>query len=153
MRSTPSFRATTPALILLVDDNQDGILARKSVLEGLGYQILTATSAEEALELSKEHQLNLVVTDFKMQHMDGVGLIAALRSSGHDVPIILLSGFAERLGFNEAATGASLVIQKSANEVDHLVRGIKRLLSPTKKPPSSSPANEGAVKRKGKAGN
>ena len=152
MRSAPSFRATTSALILLVDDNPDGILARKSVLQELGYQILTASSAEGALELIKEHRVDLVVTDFKMQQMDGVGLIAAMRKSGQDVPVILLSGFAERLGFNEAATGASLVIQKSANEVDHLVRGIKRLLSPSKKPPSPQTLS-GALKRKGKAGN
>jgi len=151
MRSAPSFRATTPALILLVDDNQDGILARKSVLEGLGYQIVPASSAEEALELAKEHQFNLVVTDFKMKEMDGVGLIAALRRSGLEVPVILLSGFAERLGFNEAATGASLVIQKSMNEVDHLVRGIRRLLSPSKKPPAAQGIT-GPRKRKAKTG-
>jgi len=151
MRSAPSYRATTPALILLVDDNEDGILARKSVLQELGYQILAARSAEEALELVTEHRFNLVVTDFKMQQMDGVGLIAALRTGGHDVPVILLTGFAERLGFNEAATGASLVIQKSNNELDHLVRGIKRLLSPSKKPVSAQ-AGAAALKRKAKAG-
>lgn len=152
MRSAPSLRATTPALILLVDDNPHGILARKSVLEELGYQILAASSAEDALELVKEHRIDLVVTDFKMQQMDGVGFIAALRTSGHDVPVILLSGFVDRLGFNEASTGASLVIQKSNNEVDHLLRGIKRLLSPTKKPPSPQLLT-GALKRKAKAGN
>ncbi len=122
------------------------------MLEELGYQILTASSAEEALELVKQHRLDLVVTDFKMQEMDGVGLIAALRSSGQDVPVILLSGFVERLGFNEAATGASLVIQKNTNEIDHLLRGIKRLLAPSKKPPSPE-ALTGVQKRKAKAGN
>jgi CheY-like chemotaxis protein len=128
------------------------MLARKSVLQGLGYGIVAASSAEEALELVKEHQFDLVVTDFKMQHMNGVGLIAALRSGGHDVPVILLSGFAEKLGFNEAATGASLVIQKSANEVDHLVRGIKRLLSPPTRKPASSQTDTSSLKRKAKPG-
>ncbi len=152
MRSAPSLRATQPALILLVDDNPHGVLARKSVLEELGYQILTASSAEDALELVKQHRVDLVVTDFKMQEMDGVGLIAALRTSGQDAPIILLSGFVERLGFNETATGASLVIQKDTNEIDHLLRGIKRLLSPSKKPPAPQTLT-GTVKRKSKAGN
>jgi CheY-like chemotaxis protein len=152
MRSAPSLRATTPALILLVDDNPHGILARKSVLEELGYQILTASSAEDALDLVKEHRVDLVVTDFKMQQMDGVGFIAELRKCGQDVPVILLSGFAESLGFNETITGASLVIQKSTNEVDLLLRGIRRLLTATKKPPSPQTLT-GTLKRKARAGN
>jgi CheY-like chemotaxis protein len=151
MRSAPSLRATTPALILLVDDNPHGILARKSVLEELGYQIISASSAEDALLLVKEHRVDLVVTDFKMREMDGVGFIAALRSGGLNVPVILLSGFADKLGFNERSTGASLVIQKSGNEVDPLLRGIKRLLTPAKKPPSAQLLT-GVAKRKAKAG-
>jgi CheY-like chemotaxis protein len=152
MRSAPSLRATTPALILLVDDNRHGIAARKSVLEELGYQILTASSAEEALLLVQKHQFDLVVTDFKMQEMDGVGFIAALRTGGRNVPVILLSGFVDKLGFNEGSTGASLVIQKNGNELDHLLRGIKRLLTPTKKPPSPQTLTA-ALKRKAKTGN
>ena len=133
MRSASLFRATTPSLILLVDDNRDGILARTYVLRELGYQILTARSAEEALELMKEHQFDLLVTDFKMAQIDGLGLIATLRNGGHDLPVILLSGFAEKLGFNTGDTGASLVIQKNKNEVDQLLRGIQWLLTPAKK--------------------
>ncbi len=151
MRSAPSLRATTPALILLVDDNRHGIAARKSVLGELGYQIVTASSAEEALLILKEHRVDLVVTDFKMQEMDGVGFIAALRTFGQEVPVILLSGFVDKLGFNERSTGASLVIQKDGNEIDYLLRGIKRLLAPTKKPPSPQTLT-GTLKRKAKAG-
>lgn len=120
-------------------------------MEELGYQILTASSAEEALLLVNEHGVDLVVTDFKMQEMDGVGFIAALRTGGQDVPVILLSGFVDKLGFNERSTGASLVIQKNGNEIDHLLRGIKRLLIPTKKPPSPQTLT-GTLKRKAKAG-
>ncbi len=140
MQSALSFRATVPSLILLVDDNLDGILARTYVLQELGYQILTARSAEEALELMKEHQFDLLVTDFKMAQMDGLGLITTLRNRGHDLPVILLSGFAETLGLNATDTGASLVIQKNKNEVDQLLRGIQRLLKPAKKPASSQPS-------------
>jgi CheY-like chemotaxis protein len=151
MRSVPSYRATTPALILLVDDNQDGVLARKCVLQELGYQIATAASAEEALTLVKVHPFNLIITDFKMAHMDGAALIASLRKDGYDVPVILLSGFVDKLGFTEAATGASMVIQKSANEVAHLVRAVKRLLAPARKP-ASSQRSSGPLTRNAKAG-
>ncbi len=116
----------------------------------LGYRIITANSAKQALELIKEHQFNLVITDFMMPDMNGAGLIAAIRCNGYDLPVILLTGFADKLGFKEANTGASLVIQKSSNEVAHLVRGVKRLLSPARKPASSQAPD--SPTRKAKAG-
>jgi hypothetical protein len=54
----------------------------------------------------------------------------------------LLSGFIEPLGLTEANTGADAVIAKSASETTHLLRAIKRLLSPSRvkrKPPTSQP--------------
>lgn len=132
MRSALPQRATHPALILIVDDNQNGIIARRAVLESLGYEVVTASSAEEALEQVGLHPVDLLVTDFRMPAMDGVELIQALRNRSFEKPIILLTGFAEKLGFTEASTGANLVIQKSANEIQILSRGVKRLLTPRK---------------------
>ncbi len=132
MRSVPPPLATRPALILLVDDNRNGIVARSAVLRSIGYEVVTAGSAEEALELVEHHSVDLLVTDFRMPAMDGVELIRALRARNFEKPIILLTGFAEKLGFTEDITGANMVIQKSANEVQILSRGVKRLLMPRK---------------------
>lgn len=132
MRSVSVNRAPTQALILLVDDNKDGIIARRSVLEELGYQVVTAGCGSDALHLVEERSLDLVVTDYRMEPMDGLELIALLRQRGFKNPIILLSGFAESLGMRSENTGADVVIQKSANEVANLVRQTKRLLTPKK---------------------
>jgi len=140
MRSTPPLQATQSSLILLVDDNPHGMLARAAVLKSLGYEVITAASAEEALEVACARALDLVVTDFRMPEMDGKQLIDALRTRGFGMPVILLSGFADKLGFDEKNSGANLVIQKSANEVAVLASAIKRLLSNARKPPSSASA-------------
>jgi len=115
------------------------MLARAAVLKSLGYEVITAASAEEALEVAGARAVDLVVTDFRMPEMDGKQLIDALRARGFQMPVILLSGFADKLGFDEKNTGANLVIQKSANEVAVLASAIKRLLGNTRKPPSSAP--------------
>lgn len=125
------------ALILLVDDNRDGVLARRSVLEELGYQVITACCGVDALTLHKERNPDLVITDYRMSPMDGLELIAHLRTQGCQKPIILLSGFAETLGMRSENTGADVVIQKSSNEVANLVRYTKRLLISPKKPAGS----------------
>jgi CheY-like chemotaxis protein len=113
--------------ILLVDDNALGLGARKSVLDELGYRTSTASSGVEALDLFRKNTYDLVVTDYRMPKMDGLELIGRMRGERPEVPIILVSGFADALGLNELNTGADVVIQKSANEVMHLVRAVARL--------------------------
>ncbi len=114
--------------ILLVDDNVSGSTARKTVLEELGHKIHVASSGADALEQFSQHKFDLVVTDYKMPRMDGLELIARLRKQQPEICIVLVSGFVDALGLNEATTGADGVIQKSANEVTHLVRAVNRLL-------------------------
>jgi len=138
MRPAVPLTAPHPAVILLVDDNPHGMLARAAVLRNLGYQVLTAVSAEEALALVATQPFDLVVTDFRMPNMDGKQLIATLRERGFVQPVILLSGFADKLGFDEESTGANLVLQKSDNETTTLMNGVKRLLGAARKPPSSA---------------
>ncbi len=148
MRSVSSFRASSHALILMVDDNRDGVLARRSVLEELGYQVISAGCGADALNLVREHEFDLVVTDFKMEPMDGLELIRHLRAGEFSKPIILLSGFVENLGLRPESTGADAVVQKSANEVANLLRHTKRLLNPPRKPAGGSTS---AARPRGKA--
>jgi CheY-like chemotaxis protein len=136
MRSASLHRAPTDALILLVDDNKDGIIARRSILEELGYRVVTAGCGSDALDLHHQRTPDLVITDYRMSPMDGLELISLLRNRGFSNPIILLSGFAETLGMRAENTGADVVIQKSSNEVANLLRYTKRLLTP-KKPAAS----------------
>jgi CheY-like chemotaxis protein len=135
--------------ILLVDDNKLGLCARKSVLEELGHRIVTASNGVDALEHFSNHTFDLVVTDYKMPRMDGLELIVKLRKIAPELPVILISGFVDALGLSEENTGADVVIQKSANEVSHMVRSVARLLrkKPAKKPVGAEAAG-GRVKRK-----
>jgi CheY-like chemotaxis protein len=125
-----------PAVILMVDDNEHGLIARKNVLKQEGFASVTATSAEAGLELLHTHHFDLVVTDYKMGGMDGIAFITHLRQRSPGTPVILLSGFVEPLGLDERSTGADAVLSKSSNEASSLVRTVHRLLTrrPTRKP-------------------
>ncbi len=128
MKTTPA-SANNGATILLVDDNPHGLVARRTVLQELGYVIHTGASGAEALELLDRHKVDLVITDFRMPNMDGVELITRMRQLRSDLPIILLSGFVEPLGLTEQSTGADVVLSKSAGELGFLIRSVRRLLS------------------------
>lgn len=138
--------------ILLVDDNANGLKARKTVLEELGYKIVTACNGKDALEQFTPRAFDLVVTDYKMPHMDGLELIANLRKHEPALPIVLISGFVDTLGLNEENTHADVVIQKNANEVSHLTRAVARLMraKPAPRPARGASRSRSSSKAKGK---
>jgi CheY-like chemotaxis protein len=127
--------------ILLVDDNRDGLLVRRCLLEEIGCCVQIALNGEEGLKLFQAGKFDVVVTDYRMPRMDGGELIQRIRALDPNARIILLSGFVEPLGLTEQNTGADAVIAKSANEPAHLLRTVKRLVNRTvRKPPGSQKA-------------
>jgi len=124
--------------ILLVDDNQDGLLVRKALLEEIGCSVETAHNGEEGLKLFQSANFSVVITDYRMPGMNGVEFIGRIRSLNANARVILLSGFVDPLGLTEENTAADLVVAKSSNEASHLVRGVKRLMNRTaaRKPPN-----------------
>lgn len=136
MRDSALVRTRNAARILLVEDNLDGILIRQCLLEEIGCTVVTARSGNDALaKFESEEAFDLVITDFKMPEMGGAELVLRLRANGFVQPIILVSGFADTLDLRKEVPGATVVIQKSSNEAQHLTRAVKKLLTP-KKPAS-----------------
>jgi CheY-like chemotaxis protein len=131
--SAPAFR------ILLIDDNRDGLTARKMLLEEIGYEVCTAASPEDGLAQFADGKFDLVITDYRMPTMNGDEVIAHIREKQPKMLIILISGLVEPLGLNEKNTGADVVIAKSSTEVTHMTRAVNRLLkrSIPKKPAGS----------------
>ncbi len=134
--------------ILLVDDNRDGLLIRKSLLEEAGCRVQVASSGEEGLRILDTAHFDVVITDYRMPGMDGVQLIQRLRERQPHPHIILLSGFVDPLGLTEENTGADAVVPKSSKEAVHLVRWVKRLMKapPVRKPAASQAAHNGRVR-------
>jgi CheY-like chemotaxis protein len=151
MSASTVFTRGGPANILLVDDNKNGLSARKAILEELGHRITTAGNGEDALEHISKVKFDLVITDYRMPRMSGVELIRKIRAVTPTVPVILLSGYVEALGLTESSTGADLVLAKNATEVPHLIRGVSRLLRQRsmKKPPASQRITPAAKRKSG----
>ncbi|MGB9456431.1 MAG: response regulator [Bryobacteraceae bacterium] len=135
MKTFPS----APSKVLLVDDNPDGLLVRRQLLEELGLEVETAPNGEEGLQRFECGRYDVVVTDYRMPRMDGIEMIRRIRARDAAARIILLSGFVEPLGLNEKNTGADAVIAKTSSEPAMLARSVKRLLNraPARKPVGS----------------
>ena len=85
--------------ILFVDDEKALVDVGKQMLERLGYQVFTRTSSIEALEAFRAdpHKFDLIVTDMTMPNMTGDVLAEKIMAIRPDIPIMLCTGFSERI--------------------------------------------------------
>ncbi|MFH0020306.1 PAS domain S-box protein [Pseudomonas fluorescens] len=84
--------------VLVVDDDSLVLTSTSLLLEDLGHRVLGATSGEQALRLFDQGEvIDLMITDMAMPKMSGAQLAHAVRMLKPDLPIILATGYAERL--------------------------------------------------------
>jgi FixJ family two-component response regulator len=118
--------------VAVVDDEEAITNVTSAFLERLGYSTVSYTSAFQFIEAfdAAPKRINLIVADVVMPGMSGVQLVKSLRESGHDVPVLLMSGYTgvkERLQPGGSAGRISFV-RKPFNGA-HLAQSVRRLLS------------------------
>jgi len=85
--------------ILLVDDEAAIVWLERQMLERLGYRVTSRVSSLEALEAFKaaSDAYDLVITDMTMPNMTGDSLAKAIKAIRADIPVIICTGFSERI--------------------------------------------------------
>ena len=97
--------ATRSLTVLAVDDDALVLVNTAAMLEDLGHRVFEAASGRQALEiLSRESQIDLVITDQAMPGMTGFQLAEIVKARWPDIGIILATGYAELT----PGTGAAL---------------------------------------------
>ncbi len=79
--------------ILVIDDEQDLLFMASERLTNWGYQVLTATSGEEALQMVEQQPPDLILLDILMPQMKGRAVCAKLKANPktQHIPIIFLT--------------------------------------------------------------
>src|ERR1700761_2518677 len=81
--------------ILCVDDEETPRTLRKLILEKQGYQVLTAASGAQALEILDSAEITVVLSDQMMPGMTGTELTKSVKAIRPKMPVILISGVNE----------------------------------------------------------
>ena len=99
---------TTPAHILLVDDDEDFLFQHRIQLENAGFRVTTASTRAEAEALADEVKPDLAILDLMMeQHDDGFVLSHHLKRKSPDLPVILVTAVTAETGISfKPTTGA-----------------------------------------------
>jgi len=88
-------QTTEKNTLLFVDDEVNIIAALKRVFRKTGYEIHTASSGEEGLDILKQHPVDLVISDQRMPGMTGVEFLKRVKELYPDTLRIVLSGYSE----------------------------------------------------------
>jgi len=120
--------------IMVIDDNPDIITIVKTILEGKGYNVHSAFSGVELLNLLKDQKPDLIILDIMMPEMDGLEVLTRLKgvTDTATIPIILLTAkvqYEDVLGGYKL--GADYYITKPFTSTQ-LVNGINLLLGEAK---------------------
>jgi len=120
--------------ILLVEDEQSQRTILRRVLEREGHEIETADNGKAALELLKNKQFNLVISDMRMPQMTGRDLLKIIKKQWADLPVLIVTAFAELDDAIDlvAREGAFYYLEKPIN-LDSLKNEVERALN-TQKP-------------------
>jgi PAS domain S-box-containing protein len=116
--------------ILFVDDEKTIADIGTRILEILGYQATARTSSIEALEAfrANPYGFDLVITDMTMPNMTGDHLAEKLKAIRPDIPIIVCTGFSNRINAAKAAAlGISVILTKPVFKDDY-ARAVKNVL-------------------------
>ncbi len=82
-------------LILIIDDETGSRESMALAIQKTGFAVRTFDDAREALEFldAEGDRARVAVCDLRMPHLDGLGFLAAVRERGHDLAVVLVTGF------------------------------------------------------------
>ena len=114
--------------ILVVDDEKNVRVLFERILAKEGYEVECAASGSEAIDKLASNSFDLVVTDLKMDGIDGLDLIRKGKRTNQAIPFILISGYGTaQTAVSAAQEGADVYLMKPIDMKD-LKLAVKRAL-------------------------
>jgi CheY-like chemotaxis protein len=121
-----------PRRVLLAED--DALLAQ-TVLDFLsdeGFSVVMAGDGQQALEQAKTVVFDVLLTDLRMPHVDGIQLVRGLRTKRPALPVVVMSGNAPvnlRTSIVREGEGPLVIVAKPVR-LPHLLQAIEQVLTP-----------------------
>ena len=114
--------------ILVVDDEPNYLIILEELLEDEGFEVLTATNGNEALEVAEKADINLIVTDMQMPEMNGVELLFESKKRWPAIPVIMVTAFGEVDKAVSAMQAGAFNFLSKPFKNDELIANIKKAI-------------------------
>jgi two-component system CheB/CheR fusion protein len=136
--------ANREATVFIVDDNSAVREAMRDLLHENGYQVEVFADGSSFLDCYRAGRKECVVVDVQMPGMNGIELIQRLRSSGHDIPVVVATGNATvAIAVRAMQAGATDFVEKPVRSAG-LLASVKGALNQAEKAAKLSVARQSA---------
>ncbi len=117
------------ACILVVDDDEGVRENLAELFEVVGYSVLTAGNAVEAMEKLSAHEVDLLLTDYRMPGPNGVELIESARRTKPGMRAVLMTAFGDSFTEIESVRRGAIGYLNKPFEADEITGLVARILS------------------------
>ncbi len=114
--------------ILVVDDDRSALESLAEVLQKEGYSVIKAENGSSALNQVSLNNIDLVLTDLRMQEIDGMKVLETVRATSKDIPVIVMTGFASMETAIEAIRNGAYDYLSKPFRLDHVRLIVRRAL-------------------------
>jgi len=117
------------ACILVVDDDEGVRENLAELFEVVGYSVLTAGNAVEAMEKLSAHEVDLLLTDYRMPGPNGVELIESARRTKPGMRAVLMTAFGDSFSELESVRRGAIGYLNKPFEADEITGLVARILA------------------------
>lgn len=118
--------------ILIVEDDLTYATMLKTWLERKGFKVTTASKVSQACTLIGKDRYDLILSDLRLPDRDGTTLIAWLKKEGHDIPLIIMTRYADIRGAVQAMKDGAVDYVAKPIVPDELLRKLREALDTPK---------------------
>ena len=114
--------------ILVVDDEKLTCMNIKHVLEKQKYEVYSALSGEEAISLLSHHNFDVIITDLKMQDIDGLSVLEQAKKNHPSTEVIIITGYATVNAAVEAMKKGSFQFLSKPLKLEEIISTVENAL-------------------------
>ncbi len=119
---------TDPASILIIDDDPAALSSLGEAMTRDGYAVTLAESGERGLELAREHEFEVVLTDLRMKGIDGLQVVRTFKRVRPETVLIVMTAFASMDTVVEAISAGAFDYISKPFRLDQMRHKIRQAL-------------------------
>jgi DNA-binding NtrC family response regulator len=114
--------------ILIIDDDPHFLRVLQRILSGEKFVVTATSNPCEAIGLLRSNNFDLIICDLRMPDCDGLNLLQAIRGSGSQIPVIILTAYGEVDTYLEAMNAGATEYLNKPIKSDELVQVVRNCL-------------------------
>jgi len=111
--------------ILIVDDETITLMNLVRVMEKEGYEVVGVSSGPNALKILEEQEFDAVLTDLKMEEVDGIQILKSCKELYPNTEVIMITGYATVEGVVSAIKNGAFHYLAKPLELDEVIKVVK----------------------------